>query len=119
MLIPHGRNEDEGGRDGGFEAAEQDTQGNQSGPILCGRDQRRDKPPECDISAEIFGSWKALHQVASRQFEGEIGYVEDEGELGELIAGYWRRCEQLFERGPTILRTVCVLFQAHHSSVVD
>lgn len=93
MLVPHGRDEDEGGRDGGLEAAEQDTQGDQSSPVLGGRDQRRYKPPERDISAEVFGGWKALHQVASRQFEGEIGYVEDKGELGELIAGYWRRCK--------------------------
>lgn len=93
MLIPHGRNEDESGRDGGFEAAEQDTQSDKSGPVLGGRDQRCYKSPECDISAEIFGSGKSLHQVAGWQFEGEIGHVEDEGELGELVAGYWRRCE--------------------------
>lgn len=88
MPVPHGCDEDESRRDGGLEAAEQNAQGDERAPVLGGRKQRRNEPPECDIGAEVFGSWEALHQVASRHFEGEIGYVEDESEIGELVAGY-------------------------------
>lgn len=79
LVVPHGRQEDQGRGDGRLEAAEQDAQGDEAGPVLRRADQCGHEAPEDHVAAEVLGCRQALHEVACGELEGEVGHVEDEG----------------------------------------
>lgn len=86
-FVPHGRQQDQSGRDGRLEAAEKNAHGHQGSPIFGRGDEGGHEAPEGDVGAEVFGCGEALHEIARGKLEGEVCDVEDEGELRELVAG--------------------------------
>lgn len=102
LLVPHTRDEDEGGRDSGFEASEEDADDDERGEVLADAVEGDADSPEDDLDSKVFRGREALHEVSLRDFADQVGDVEDEGEVRVLLWGGARVC-----------------LQTHHVCVVD
>ena len=76
-LVPHARQEDEGGLRDGLKQAEESSKGNQTSEIFhCGVKSKRDSPQD-DVQAKPFGNRNALDDQIFGPFDKQNNNVDN------------------------------------------